>query len=448
MKGRSDTIAALATPLGVGALAIIRVSGKSVFSLIGKILIKTSLIHRKATLTKIVSFDKQSLLDECLVVYFKGPDSFTGEDVLEISCHGGRFVPRSILNEVLLHNIRIADPGEFSYRAFLNGKIDLVQAEAISSLISSKTNLSASVELSDLSGRLSKFILGLRNKILNILSLVEHEIDFIEEGFDLLKKRSVMANLGEISSDISNLLQTSSYGCKLKTGFRVVLLGKPNSGKSTVFNHLVGHDRAIVSNVPGTTLDTIEAWFDLDGYPVCLVDTAGFWEGRGSVESLGIERTKREAINADIILFVDENSPTSAIKQGYQQFNFNKSIIFIKSKEDLNPSKTIEEHIVYTSSNISMGFNDLYTSISTSLTSIVRSVPDNDLILTSDRQKVLISLIKKTLDGLIDQHEKNRTMDMLSSDLKDIANMFGEITGEITTEETLNNIFSNFCVGK
>ena len=284
----SENIVALATPPGLGALAIVRLSGSNLYSMYRDFSHKNP-INRRAVFSKIYHPISKKLLDEAVITYFKSPNSFTGEDVIEITCHGGAVVSRSIIMAALDSGMRNADPGEFSFRAFLNGKIDLLQAEAISSLISSKSTLSADVSLQHLLGRVSTILSEIKEDALNMLSIIENELDFSEDELDLTSYDDIRIKVVNIKQKLVDILKSSTFGLESLAGFRVVLLGKPNSGKSSLFNAILGFDRAIVSSTPGTTRDTVESYFELEGISVCLVDTAGLWESQESLDLLGVD---------------------------------------------------------------------------------------------------------------------------------------------------------------
>ena len=309
----SENIVALATPPGLGALAIVRLSGSNLYSTY-KNFTHRDPIDRRAVFSKIYHPMNKKLLDEAVITYFKSPNSFTGEDVIEISCHGGVVVPRSIIMAAIDSGARNADPGEFSFRAFLNGKIDLLQAEAISSLISSKSTLSADVSLQHLLGRVSTILSEIREDALNMLSVIENELDFSEDELDLTSYDDIRSKVANIKEKLVDILKSSTFGMGALSGIRVVLLGKPNSGKSSLFNAILGFDRAIVSSTPGTTRDTVESCFELEGIPVCLIDTAGVWESDEFLDQLGVQKTMSAIDNSDICFLVYEKDPSVLLK--------------------------------------------------------------------------------------------------------------------------------------
>tara|TARA_B100001029_G_scaffold179832_1_gene191434 strand:+ start:4533 stop:5873 length:1341 start_codon:yes stop_codon:yes gene_type:complete len=439
-----DDIVALATPSGIGAIAVIRISGQNLISLFKKITRSKGNPKPRYSNYKTIYNTNDKAIDNCLITYFNGPNSFTGEDVLEISSHGGDFIPKSILNMLYGEKVRQAAPGEFSYRAFINGKIDLIQAESISGIISAKTSINADVQLNNLNGFFSRSINDIKNKTLYLLTILEHELDFSEEEIDFTKEETIMNLLKSISSKIENILKSSSFGSTINAGIKVVLCGKPNAGKSSLFNRLSGSDRAIVTNIAGTTRDTIEAWMEISGIPVCLIDTAGLNETNDLIESIGIERTKKEIINSDILLVLDEKNPAKIYKQNNIK-NLNKDAILIHTKSDLrSPSKNNNKNI-----NISIKNNDgielLYTELSTVLKKHLGYDYSNDPVIMSRRQKHLLEKGKSILKDAMTCKED---MIIISSLLREFIETLEELLGEIGNDDVFNNLFSSFCIGK
>ena len=311
-----ETIVAIATPPGVGALAVVRISGKSLKQLYKSFTHKAPK-NRFASFSKLYHPKKNTVLDEVIVTYFKSPNSFTGEDVIEISCHGGEAVKNSIVHAALDSGVRLAGPGEFTFRSFLNGKMDLIQAEAVSALISSKTSLSSEISLYHLGGMVSDLLLDIKAKIITILSIIENEFNFSENEINFTSYSEIKSKIIAVQLQIKQLLDSSVFGKNIFSGIKIIICGRPNSGKSSLFNAILGHNRAIISSIPGTTRDTVETWFELAGTPVCLVDTAGIWEPEESLDVLGVEKTFSELKHADICLLVDEKNPASLLGSGF-----------------------------------------------------------------------------------------------------------------------------------
>jgi tRNA modification GTPase len=442
-----DDIVALATPPGIGAIAVIRVSGQNLISLYKKIINKNiSPIPRYANYITIFDNNKNKL-DNCLITYFKGPNSFTGEDVLEISSHGGEFIPKAILTLLYSLKVRQASPGEFSYRAFINGKIDLIQAEAISGLISSKTSKNAQVQLNNLDGNLSRSISTIRNKLINLLTILEHELDFTEDEISFTTTSEINLILNEILLKIENIISSSNFGKAINIGIRVVLFGKPNAGKSSLFNRLSGSEKAIVTNIPGTTRDTIESWLEISGIPVCIIDTAGIIDSKDEVEMIGIQKSMREFKNADIILLLDENNPLEFYKQ-QRMDKLDKKIILIHTKSDLASSEAKSINSINISTKTNLGIKQLYTELSTHLKQSLTYDYSKDPVVVSKRQRALLI---STVD-LFNEANKmlNNDLDLvlLSSLLHEITEILEELLGKISNEDIFNNLFSSFCIGK
>ena len=438
-------IAALATAKGVGAIAVIRISGSDLTPLIQALTNGIELSHRMATYVSLFYPGTARLLDKCILTYFKAPHSFTGEDVLEISCHGGDYVPQTILDSLYSADVRVAGPGEFSYRAFLNNKIDLVQAESVASLISSKASHSADVSLNNLTGYFSKTIINLRTRLLDLLSVLEKELDFSEEEISFISKKSILDDLSILKKSFIELLNTAQFGKIISSGLRVVLLGRPNVGKSSLFNHLLGNDRSIVSELPGTTRDTIEAWTEIDGYPICLVDTAGCWESEDYLESLGIERTINELGNADLVLFIDDINPVKEF-QSLKLKELSDKIIFIKSKTDKD--KTNQNETFGISVKNGKGILELIEKITSFLGNYSNTNNNGLPIIASSRQKSLIERSVTLTEECIRKLENDMEVDLIISELRGIITNLENIIGVIPNDEVMENIFKNFCIGK
>lgn len=359
-----ENIVAIATPPGVGALAVVRISGGNLKQLYKDFTHKTPK-NRFASFSRLYHPQKNTILDEAVVTYFKSPNSFTGEDVIEISCHGGEAVKNSIVSAALDCGVRLAGPGEFSFRSFLNGKIDLIQAEAVSALISSKTSLSSEISLHHLGGKVSTLLRDIKTKIITILSIIENELNFSENEIDFTSYSELKSKIITVKSQIKQLLDSSVIGKNIFSGIRIIIYGKPNSGKSSLFNAILGHDRAITSSIPGTTRDTVEAWFELEGIPVCLIDTAGIWEPEKHLDNLGVEKTLSELKHADICLLVDEKDPSSLLDPAFNK-KFKHHYIMVKTKLDLDRSPLIKRNnTIATSSINNIGIKKLLTSLST-----------------------------------------------------------------------------------
>jgi tRNA modification GTPase len=445
---KHDTIAALATPPGTGALAIIRISGQGLEELFQGLTKNKPVKDRFATFSSIYNPKTTEILDSGIIIYFRGPNSFTGEDLIEINCHGGEYLSKSILSALYVYGVRPANPGEFSFRAFMNGKIDLVQAEAISELIASKSERAAKNSLNNISGYVSNYVDKLKNSITNLLSLIEHELDFTEEEIEQTRYDALVDELTKIDNSISKILNTSAMGKMLSSGARVVLFGPPNAGKSSLFNSILGFDRAIVSDVSGTTRDVVEAWFELSGIPVCLIDTAGYWGTENYLESLGIERTKEQVVLADIVLFVDPGDPQKTFADLDIDVD-EKKVLYIQSKVDLITStNTLSSESIGVSSQNNKGIGLLLDKISNKLCSDFNIHSSSDPIIVSKRQRHLLLKAKDLSTQALGLATNNIETDILASMLHGLNDSLGEVVGNISNTDVVNNIFSEFCVGK
>lgn len=442
-----EDIVAIATPPGVGALAVVRISGGNLKPLYKNFTHKTPK-NRFASFSRLYHPKKNIVLDEAVVTYFESPNSFTGEDVIEISCHGGEAVKNSVVHAALDCGVRLAEPGEFTFRSFLNGKIDLIQAEAVSALISSKTPLSSEISLDHLGGRVSNLLVDIKTKIINVLSIIENELNFSEDEIDLTSYSELKSQIKAVQSQIKQLLDSSVFGKNIFSGIRIIIYGKPNSGKSSLFNAILGHNRAITSSVPGTTRDTIEAWFELAGVPVCLVDTAGIWEPEEHLDGLGVEKTLSELEHADICLLVDEKDPESLLGAKFNK-KFKHHYIMVKTKLDLKLSQHSEQKdIISTSSTNNIGIKKLLTCLSTYIYENINTDNRSSMVLITQRQRKLLADAGLCLDEAIIQLDAGVETDVIASTLRGFVLSIKEVVGEIPNKDVLQNIFSTFCVGK
>jgi tRNA modification GTPase TrmE len=444
-----DTIVANATPLIPSAISIVRISGdkaleigKKIFSLPEKI------TPRKVYFGKIFNH-KGEIIDEGLFVYFQKPKSFTGEDLVEIYPHGSVPVVKSILEACFMHGARLARPGEFTERAFLNGKIDLLQAEAIADLINAKSERAAKIAVSILEGKLSKQINALREKLINLISLIEAEINFPED-VEEIDSSLIISQLEEVKSQIEKLLASYKKGNLIKEGIKLAIVGRPNVGKSSLFNALVGYERAIVSEIQGTTRDFIEESLKIKDIPIILLDTAGLRDTEDKIEKIGIEKAQEKINEADIILFVIDASSgfTEEDRKIYDKIK-DKPHIIVVNKSDLN-NKPIDffekyDNIVYTSIINNQGIKELEEKIITSLGIIEK---EDDLFINL-RQSTLLKQAKEKIEE-IENHINYliNNKEILMIYIQETLNYLDEVVGAISTEDVLDNIFSKFCIGK
>tara|TARA_B100001250_G_scaffold411119_1_gene439034 strand:- start:535 stop:1875 length:1341 start_codon:yes stop_codon:yes gene_type:complete len=442
---RTDIIASLATTPGISAISIIRISGKNLKNLYKVITHSDKIKNRYAQYCSIFDYNKNKILDKCIIIYFKAPNSYTGEDIIEINCHGGHMVSQSILNMLYNHNIQPAYPGEFSYRAFINDKIDLIEAEGISQLINASSEYSQDIIINSFSNNLKNDILDIKTKIKNILTIIEHELDFSETEIDHMSIEKILEKLHSIKSTAIEYLQKQNLVKMMHNGINVVIMGVPNAGKSSLFNTIVGYNRTIVSSEQGTTRDSIESKVLIGQYPVNLIDTAGYFEATDDINIASIEQSIDNAKNADIIIYLDANQP---IKK-YESLNLkNKNVIFCKSKQDSDMNLVDPNGVINISSLKKNGIDTLYQKLSTCLLTEYTYDFNSDSILISNRQ---IKIFQKALSILREVEtmlKNNIGMDIIASYLHELRDLLSECLGEVTNEEVLHSIFSDFCVGK
>ncbi len=437
-----DTITAIATPIGTGGVGVIRISGDKSFEIINKIYSKTNPEAGKISHGWIVDGDKK--IDEVIVLPFKNPNSYTGEDVIEIHCHGGINVVRNILDIVLKNGARMAERGEFTKRAFLNKKMNLSQAEAAADLIHAKTKDFAKQSVKNLSGVLGAKIKEIRNDIFNVLSKIIAGIDFPEDvaepEYEYLTEefRKAIAKIDEIlaSANSSNIM---------RQGIKIAIVGKPNVGKSSLFNTLLNVERAIVTDIAGTTRDVLTETLDWD-VAITLIDTAGIRDGEEieKVEEIGIEYSKQSADSADLVLFLyDASKGMNDDDKVILELIKNKNHIIIANKSDLIDVR--EPNVLYLSTVTKEGLEELKNKIKEVAYNF--SLEDTEFV-TNNRQQDCLAKCKQSLTQALEASERNELQDLISIDLKSALLFLDEITGEVITDEILNNIFDHFCIGK
>ena len=436
-----DTIAAVATPLGNGGVGVIRISGEKAFEIIEKIFTNPNFEPRKFNHGWIV--DNEVKIDETLVLPFFAPNSYTGENVIEIQCHGGVNVVKNILNLVLKNGARMAEKGEFTKRAFLNKRLDLSQAEAVADLIHSKTSDFAKVSVKNLSGVLKEKINEIRNQIFEVLSRITAGIDFPEDVAE--PEYSYLIECFEkIITEIEKVLSNANASNVLRQGISVAIVGKPNVGKSSLFNALLSLDRAIVTDIAGTTRDVLKETLDL-GVPVTLIDTAGIREeGENKVEQIGIEYSKQSLEEADLVLFIYDSSQ-GIQKEDQEIYDLvkDKNHIVIANKSDLSSGR--ESGTVYLSALTGEGVQDLKQILTKKVCNIE---PENLEFVTNSRQQVCLSRAKASLDQALLAANIQELQDLISIDVKASLLALDELTGELITDDILDNIFDHFCIGK
>jgi len=442
---RNDTIVAVATPSGAGGIAVVRLSGPNALALAQEICdAPLGEKPRYAFLTQLREPADGQLIDQALATYFKGPHSFTGEDLVEFSTHGGQVTPQVLVKTLMALNARPAEPGEFSLRAFLNGKMDLAEAEAMNEMVSSITLRGQETAAANLTGRLSMEISNLRETLLQLLTILEHELDFSEEEIDPLSRQDIKQRIATAIDRLSRLINTAPYGRIIRDGVHLVIIGPPNVGKSSLFNALMGHEKAIVTPIPGTTRDSLEGWIDIEGFPVCLVDTAGLRNSQDPIEQIGVERTRAHLKRADILLVLDADDPVSV--GDLVNLSDDKIIIYTKTKVDDPEEAPKKSNLVATSIKREDGLDDLIDRLKEHLRQYIPSF--ESAIVTSDRQYMGLRQAIKCLTGVQDQLHEGQPLDIISGEIRLSVNALAEIIGETTSEEVILRIFSEFCVGK
>ena len=436
-----DNIVALATPRGFGALAVVRVSGENLSSLFKKITSIDSPVPRHAYLKNIKS-SAGEILDNSVVTLFRAPKSFTGEDIIEISCHGGNLVSSLIIDELVLLGCRHAQAGEFSRRAYLNGKIDLTQAESIDLIIKSSHRSQLKSGIMGFEGKTKKSISTIKDLLYNLLSIIEHELDFTEEEISHTTLSQIKNKLKKVAEMLGGLVSGGLSNRGAFGGIRTCIVGKPNAGKSTLFNSLLGYDKVIVSSEKGTTRDSVEAEIEVGEVLFKLIDTAGYWKGKDSLDRLGIEKTKQEVEKSDIIIILDEKDPFEFAKR---LKNIDKKpCLYVTSKSELIKNRDLNKKSIALSSLKNTGIDSLLTALLTE--ALDGFVPENSHI-TSVRQAVLL---KKSLILVSKASESLEEIDMvqLSSLLRSSIDEMEDVLGKTNNEAVLNKIFGSFCVGK
>ncbi|MBW9144861.1 tRNA uridine-5-carboxymethylaminomethyl(34) synthesis GTPase MnmE [Clostridium sp. CM028] len=454
-----DTIAAIATSIGEGGISIIRVSGDMSIDIVNSIFIgkNNRKLHDLKSYTMRYGhiIDKNgSRLDEVIISYMKGPKSFTAEDTIEINCHGGVVGTNRILQEVILAGARMAEPGEFTKRAFLNGRIDLSQAEAVIDIIRAKTDLSMKSALMQSEGSISREIKNIRNKLLSVIASIEVTVDYPEEDIEEVTAEKVNEDVIDIISEIDTLLSTADEGKILREGLSTVIVGKPNVGKSSLLNALVKEKRAIVTDVPGTTRDAIEEYINIEGIPVKIVDTAGIRETEDIVEKIGVEKSKEKIDEADlVILILDSSKKLSHEDREIIKYIKNKKYIVLLNKSDLGGKIEIEElqslkskYITNVSVKTGEGLNHVKEYIKDLF--FKGEIKTEGIFVTNNRHKESLIRAKENLESSLNALEYTLAIDLASIDIRNAWISLGEITGEILEEDIIHKIFSEFCLGK
>ena len=454
----NETICALATAPG-GALGIIRISGAQTLEILSRIFTKNladahpNTIHYGHIVEQVAVPQQQTatIVDEVLISVFRAPHSYTGEESAEISCHGSRYILNKVLELLIQQGCRMANPGEFTQRAYLNGKMDLTQAEAVADLIASTNQATHQMALSQLRGHFSSKLAQLREQLLKLTSLLELELDFSDhEDLEFADRSELMELTKEIDTHITKLARSFETGQALKQGIPVAIVGKTNVGKSTLLNALLKDDRAIVSDVHGTTRDTIEDTIDIKGVTFRFIDTAGIRQTQDTVEQIGIERTYAAIDKARIVLWIIDSDPSSDEISNILQRIKDKHLIVVRNKTDKGDINnfTLPHHsLVSISAKFGKGIDKLEQAIHEAAD--IPALTDNDIIVTNARHYEALTRSHVCIQRVIDGLQMQLSGDLLSEDLRQALDTLAEITGgQITPNEVLGNIFKNFCVGK
>ncbi len=453
-----DTIAAIATPLGEGGLAVVRISGAQAFAVADKCFLpvgKNSL-KPSAAPTHTILFGKivrdGKMIDEVLLAVLRAPRTFTREDTVEISCHGGILPAKLVLDTILENGARLAEAGEFTRRAFLNGRLDLAQAEAVADLIHSRTELALTVANEQLAGKLSQRINELRDEMMKTLAHIEAHIDFPDEDISPDTKEKLLQRLESGVAFMDKLLRTANEGQILRRGIRAAIVGRPNAGKSSLLNQLLGHDRAIVSPIPGTTRDTIEETANIRGLPVVFIDTAGLREGRDEIEVEGIRRSRESLAKAEFILHVlDANELLTTEDENYFREFADKKRIIVRNKNDLPRKLSLPREnsspVVDVCCVSGQGIEKLKDAIKELAWSGEIKAEMLQVMINSRHQDALFRARAATV-RTIHALRAGKTLELVALDLHIAVNAVGEIVGKTTTEDLLDSIFSQFCIGK
>ncbi len=456
MKNEKTTIFAPATPIGESGITVIRISGNDAFSALSRIFSKKRDIFYRIDFNNTPShtahhgyiFDGDELIDEAIVTIFRAPNSFTGEDVAELSIHGGRFVFKKISTLLSGLEFQHAEPGEFSKRAFLNGKMDLTQAEAISDLIRAKTELAYNAAKKQLGGAISLKINELREGLMNCCSLVELELDFSEEGLEIIDKHQLVNRLDKTIQNIENLSNSFQTGRIIKEGINLTITGKPNAGKSSIFNYLLKDSRAIVSEIPGTTRDYIEEPLILGGFVFILIDTAGIRKSEDVIEQKGVEKSYEKLNEADIVVDVidiTEMQDNSGMKTESEE-NRNTKTLHVYNKSDL--VKIYPDRELVVSAITGHNIDKLESLIIEKARDIAKGDLIGEVFITNERHK---DLLLKSCEYLVKAKNlvsDKRGNELISIEIREAMNILNEIIGKTTNVDILNNIFSKFCIGK
>jgi tRNA modification GTPase len=453
LSGWDDTIAAIATPPGIGAIGVLRLSGDQSFDIIQK-LFPSKDLKKQAANTLHVGYlkENENVLDEVVISLFKKPASYTGEDVIEISCHGSPFVQQQVLDALIRNGARLAKAGEFTQRAFLNKKLDLTKAEAVGDLIASNTKASQNAALNNMRGGFSNVLRELREELIKFSSLIELELDFSEEDVEFADRQKFSLLIENIDKTVSSLLESFKLGNVIKNGVSVAIVGKPNAGKSTLLNTLLNENRAIVSEIAGTTRDTIEEVININGILFRLIDTAGIREhSQDIIENMGVVKSKEKIKQAGIVLYLfDINEMTEAelseIIEEIKKENHNLIVVANKTDSISSAIRFQFSGVIFISAKEAIGIEELKEALFENAAGA--GINTENVIITNARHYAALVEVSKSLEEIKAGIDNHISGDLLAPDIRRCLHYLGEITGEITNEDRLDYIFSKFCIGK
>lgn len=458
----SDTIVALATPQGVGAIGVIRLSGPDAIQIVNKVFVAKDL-SKQASHTVHFGTIRQGakVIDEVLATLFVAPRSYTGENVVEVSCHGSDYIIQQLIQLFIQEGARLAQAGEFTMRAFLNGQMDLSQAEAVADLIASSSAASHDLAMKQMRGGFSNEIQALRQQLIDFASLIELELDFSEEDVEFADRTALRQLVERIQKVLRDLIQSFQLGNVLKQGVNTVIAGRPNAGKSTLLNALLNEERAIVSDIAGTTRDTIEELLTIKGVQFRLVDTAGIREAEDTIEAIGVEKTLEKVRQSSLLVYmfdIIQTSPEEVRADLKQLIQENMHVLVVANKMDLNPYTKYEHYfpeneqlipeenwvpiIAKEGMNVPHLKEQLYAAV------INEKVNADSTIVSNARHYEALEKSFNALDAVLNSMDNNITSDFIAMDIRQALHHLGEITGEISTDDLLGNIFGKFCIGK
>lgn len=454
-----STIASISTAPGIGGIGIIRMSGEKCFEILDKIFFAKNSCDIEDIKGYTMKYgqirNKDKIVDEVLVSYFKTPHSYTTENMCEINSHGGIVIMREILGLCLENGAELAEPGEFTKRAFLNGRIDLSQAEAVIDIINAKSNREAKEGIKQLEGYLTQELNKIKEKILEIMTNIEVSIDYPEYDIEEMLNTEIKEKLLPIKVDLQKLLDSFDNGKIIKEGIKTAIIGRPNAGKSSLLNAILKEDRAIVTEIEGTTRDTIEEFVNINGLPLKLIDTAGIRNTENEVEKIGIEKSKRLAKEADLcIVIIDSSKKLDGEDREILKMVEPKKTIIILNKIDLKPIVDKDTDLISNFKNVvkisalkKEGIEDIYQKIS-QMFNFNEIDLDNEIVITNERHKNIIKKAIENINKAEESIDKNMPVDIVAISIKEVLANLGEITGDVASEEIINEIFARFCLGK